>query len=92
MFIFDFYLAEDPFTENDMSPLSTVENLYSYKRRFFELDWQGSFEKTQWLELLRPFTAVKNLCVSKEYAPRLMLALQEIVGCIRTKVVPTSAD
>jgi hypothetical protein len=45
--IFDFYLAEDPFRENDTPPLSTVENLYIYKHRFFELDWQGSFEKTQ---------------------------------------------
>jgi len=65
-----------------------VEILHIYKHQFFELDWQGEIEKTQWLELLRPFTVVKKLCISKEYAPRIMLALRELVGDIRTEVVP----
>jgi hypothetical protein len=71
-----------------LPPLSTVEILYIYKHQFFELDWQGEIEKTQWLELLRPFTAVKKLCISKEYGPRIILALRELVGDIRTEVLP----
>jgi len=75
-----------------LPPLSTVEILYIYKHQFFELDWQGDIEKTQWLELLRPFTAVKNLCISKEYAPSIILALRELVGDIRTEVLPALQD
>ncbi len=71
-----------------LPPLSTVENLYIYKHEFFQLDWQGDIEKALWLELLRPFTAAKKLSISKEYAPCIMLALQELVGNIRTEVLP----
>jgi hypothetical protein len=43
----------------------------------------------QWLELLQPFTAVKNLYLSKEFAPRILPALQELVGSRATEVLPT---
>ena len=72
-----------------LPPPSTVEILYIYKHQFFELDWQGDIKKTQWLELLRPFAAVKKLCISKEYVSHIILALQELVGDNRTEVLPS---
>jgi len=38
------------------------------------------------LELLLPFPAVKNLYLSKDFAPGIVAALQEIVG---TEVLPS---
>jgi hypothetical protein len=35
-------------------------------------DWQDDVEITQWLELLRSFTAVNNLYLSEEFAPRIV--------------------
>ena len=40
---------------------------------------------SEWLELLLLFPAVKNLYLSKIFAPRIVTALQEIVG---TEVLP----
>jgi len=34
----------------------------------------------KWLELLRPFTAVKSLYPSEEYQPSMVSVLQELVG------------
>ena len=42
-----------------------------------------------WLDLLRPFVAVKNLYLSREYVPRIEPALQELVGVRTTEVLPT---
>jgi hypothetical protein len=46
-------------------------------------------ENSQWLELLRPFVAVKNLHISKEVAARIAPALEELVGERATEVFPT---
>jgi hypothetical protein len=53
-----------------------------------ELEWKGNIENTQWLELLRPFTGVKNLFLSKEFARRIVPALQELDGGRTTRVLP----
>ena len=45
-------------------------------------------ENAQWLELLCPFTSARNLYLSKEFAPRLAPALQELVGERATEVLP----
>ena len=42
----------------------------------------------QCLELLRPFTAVKNLYLSEEFARRIVPALQELNGGRTTEVLP----
>ena len=42
-----------------------------------------------WLQLLLPFTAVKNLYLSKEFAPGIAAALQELVGSRITEVLPS---
>jgi hypothetical protein len=41
------------------------------------------------LELLHPFTAVKSLHLTKEFVPRIVPALQELIGSRTTEVLPT---
>jgi len=50
-----------------------VEHLYYIFERFRPPDWQNDIENTQWLELLQPFTAVKNLYLSKGVAQRIVI-------------------
>ena len=42
-----------------------------------------------WLQLLLPFIAVKNLYLSKKFAPGIAAALQEHVGDRITEVLPS---
>jgi hypothetical protein len=74
---------------SSLLPLSTLEDLYIYEHPYSKPDWQDKVESTQWLELLQPFTAVKNLYLSKEFAPRILPALQGLVGGRTTEVLPT---
>ena len=71
--------------------LSTAENLYierPYRR--LEPVWEDdAIENTLWLQLLLPFTAVKNLYLSKEFAPGIAAALQELVGGRIMEVLPS---
>jgi hypothetical protein len=46
-------------------------------------------ENTRWLELLQPFTSVKNLYLSKDFARPIAHALEELSGEIATEVLPT---
>jgi hypothetical protein len=67
---------------SSLHPLSTVEDLY-IEHQYSELVWKDdAIENTLWLGLLLPFTAVKNLYLSKEFAPGIAAALQELVGGI----------
>ena len=71
-------------------PLSTLEDLYIYECLHGEQpDWQDNIENTLWLDLLHRFSTVKNLYPSKEFAPRIVAALQELVGGRTTEVLPT---
>ena len=71
-------------------PLSTLEDLYIYEFPHGERpDWRDNIENTLWLDLLHRFTTVKNLYLSKEFAPRIVAALQELVGGRTTEVLPT---
>jgi hypothetical protein len=67
-----------------LPPFSTLEDLYIYEDRF----WQDNIENTLWLELLHPFTSVKNLYLCKKSAPRIIPAMQELVGGRTTEVLP----
>jgi hypothetical protein len=70
-----------------LRPLSTVEGLY-IEHQYSELVWKNeAIENTQWLQLLLPFTAVKNLYLSEESAPGIAAALQELVGI--SEVLPS---
>jgi hypothetical protein len=74
---------------NSLHPLSTVERLY-IDHEYSQLVWKNdAIEDTLWLELLRPFTAVKNLYLSKEFAPGIAAGREELVGGRITEVLPS---
>ena len=50
--------------------------------------WQDDLEDNQWLDLFHPFTTVKNLYLSREFIPRIVPILQELVGVGVTEVLP----
>ncbi len=68
--------------------ISSLEHLYICDDKHSRLRWQDDIENCQWLELLRPFTAVKNLHLSREFTPRIVPALQELVKGRVTEVLP----
>lgn len=72
---------------SSLSPLSTVENLYveHHCSRLFGIN---DIENTQWLELLLPFTRVKNLYLSENFARGIIRALEELVGGRTTEILP----
>jgi len=59
--------------------LHTVEHLHILENEYWRPDWQEDIESNQWLELLHPFTAVKDLHMSQEIVPRITPALRELV-------------
>jgi hypothetical protein len=71
-----------------LPPLSTLEKLYIHEVPYPKPDWQDNIENTLWLGLLHLFTAVKNLYLSKKFAPHIVAALQELVGDRTTEVLP----
>ncbi|KAN0103705.1 hypothetical protein V8E52_011730 [Russula decolorans] len=72
-----------------LHPLSMVEHLYIV-HEYWQLVWKDdAIENTVWLQLLLPFTAVKNLHLSTEFAPDIAATLQELVGGRMTEVLPS---
>ena len=69
--------------------LSTTENLFIYEESDSPLDWKDGIEYIEWLELLLPFSAVKNLYLSKQFAPRIAPALQEMTDDGTIEMLPT---
>ena len=67
--------------------LSMLEDLYFYED--LRPDWKDNIDNELWVELLRPFSAVKNLYLSKNVASRVAPALQELVEGRTTEVLPT---
>jgi hypothetical protein len=72
-----------------LPPLSGLEVLYIHKAPNSQPDWKDNIENMLWLELLHPFSAVKNLYLCDEFAPRIVPALQELVGGRTTEVLPS---
>ena len=72
-----------------LPPVSTLEDLYIVGDRYHQPHWHDDVENTLWLDVLRPFVAVKNLYISEEFVPRIAPALQELVGRRTTEVLPT---
>jgi hypothetical protein len=66
--------------------IRAVEHLYILEDRLS--DWQDDIENSQWLEVLQPFTAVKDLYVSLKLTQRIAPALQELVEERATGVLP----
>ena len=74
---------------SSLHPLSTCEDLHIFESLYREPEWQDIIESTLWLELLRPFTAVKNLYLSENITQCIVPALQELVGSRTIEVLPT---
>ena len=68
--------------------MSSLERLYVCEGQHSQLRWQGDVENSQWVELLQPFTAVKELYLSRGLAPCIAPALQELVGERVSEVLP----
>ena len=74
---------------SSLHPLSTVEDLYIENDSSYKVWKNDATESTLWLGVLLPFTAVKNLYLSKEFAPAIgSPALQELIGARITEVLP----
>ena len=67
----------------------TIENLYIHENLSFPPKWKDDIENIEWLDLLLPFAAVKNLYLSEQFTPRVAPALQELTGGRTTEVLPT---
>jgi hypothetical protein len=73
-----------------------VKHLYvlesrEYQDRMWEIDaddWENNIQNNQWLQLLHPFTAVKNFYISQRILPLVAPALQELVGERVTEALP----
>ena len=71
-----------------LPPLSTLEDLYIHDHRYSQPDWEHDIENGLWLQLLHPFTAVKNLYLGEEIALLIGPALQELSEGRTTEVLP----
>jgi len=70
-------------------PLPTLERLdIDIFNQDLLLEWQHDIEETQWLDLLRPFTSVKDLDLSEASVLFIAPALQELSGERLTEVLP----
>jgi hypothetical protein len=74
---------------SSLHPLFTVEDLYLEYQYTGSVWEQYPIENTLWLQLLLPFTAVKNLYLFKEFAPGIAPALNELVGSRITELLPS---
>ena len=68
--------------------LLTMENLYVKDVLLPPSDWKDDIVNSEWLDLLLPFTAVKNLYLSKNIATHIAPALKELTGGRTTEVLP----
>ena len=71
--------------------IPTVQHLYILDAEFLRPCWQdyvNEEESNQWLELLRPFTAVKDLYLHREFVPYFAATLQELGTESDAEVLP----
>ena len=68
--------------------IHAVEYLY-FEDVYLLRQWQDDIESREWVELLRPFITVKDLCISEEFVPRIVPALRELTRERVTEVLPT---
>ena len=71
-----------------LPPLYMLEDLYFHEDSLSPPDRKDSVENREWLELFRPFMAVKNLYVSENLASLIAPALQELVEGRTSDVLP----
>ena len=65
-----------------------LEHLYIYGPHYYPSLWGNNIENMEWLEIIRPFTAVKNFYVSEKFTQCIAPALQELVKERVTEVLP----
>jgi hypothetical protein len=58
--------------------ISTVKHLYILEAQYSPSLWQYALEDNRWLEFFHPFTAVKNLYLSRKFVPRILPTLPEL--------------
>jgi hypothetical protein len=77
-----------------LSPFfSLIEQLsFIMNCSFSELQGEDDIESTEFLELFRPFTAVRTLHVSRSLVPLIATALQVLIGPRATEVLPNLRD
>ena len=68
--------------------LLTMENLYIHGSRSPPLIGIYHIDDTKWLDILLPFTAVKNLYLSKLFSPSIAIALDELTGGRTIEMLP----
>ena len=71
-----------------LPPLYILEDLYFHEDSDSPPDLKDSVENREWLELFRPFMAVKNLYLSENLGSLIAPALQELVEGRTTDVLP----
>ena len=71
--------------------VSTVDSLYIHGEISGILDWHPDedIENTQWLELLCPFIALKNLYLFEEFTPCIASALEDLNESSITELLPS---
>ena len=74
---------------SSLSPISTLEDLYIDEYPYERRVWEDNIDNALWLQLLHPFTTVKNLFLSEKIAPHVVPALQGLIGGRTTEVLPT---
>jgi hypothetical protein len=68
--------------------IPALEHLYIFEGRRWVWLRQDDIENSQWLELFLPFTDVKDLYITREIAPFVVPALQDLVGARVMEVLP----
>jgi hypothetical protein len=69
--------------------LLTMDNLYFVANRYLSRVWtDDDIDITDWLYILYPFTAVKNLYLSEAFWPHIAPALQELAEERTAEVLP----
>jgi hypothetical protein len=68
--------------------LPSLEHLAIYNSKCLPFRWPHEADNTQWMELLRPFTTVKDLILDEPVVSSVASALQELVGEQVTETLP----
>jgi hypothetical protein len=76
------------FLQTFISAVERLDILENANNVDSELRCLRYIENGQWLDLLRPFTAVKDLYVTRKIAPHIASALRKLVGKRVTEVLP----
>ena len=85
----DWQLASVTQVCNEHFPLlSQVERLEICETPSMELAGKNEVDSSQWLELFRPFSAVRSLYVSQMLEPLVAAALRELIGNRTMEVLP----